>query len=298
LELLQLKYFRVLGRLQHVTRAAEQIGIAQPTLSRAIARLEAEVGVPLFHPLGRSVGLSNYGEIFLAHVESALDELHNGTTRLAEMNSSETGTIALGFLRSLGPRFVPDLARRFTAENPAVRFAFSEDSREGLLERLHTSASALCITVRSDDPRVGWRPIGKQELVVIVSPRHRLATRKRVALAELANEPLVMFREGVPVRKQIVSLLRAAGVKPRIASESDESGSIFGLVAAGSGVSIVPGTGASHDVVTLAIEDAGAAREIGLAWISGRYLSPAEFTFRAFVLRETSPDRLVIAATN
>jgi DNA-binding transcriptional LysR family regulator len=298
LELLQLKYFRVLGRLQHVTRAAEQIGIAQPTLSRAIARLEAEVGVPLFHPLGRSVGLSNYGEIFLAHVERALDELHSGTTRLAEMNSSEMGTIALGFLRSLGPRFVPDLARRFTAENPAVRFAFSEDSREGLLERLHTGASTLCITVRTDDPRVGWRPIGKQELVVIVSPQHRLAGRKSVALAELANEPLVMFREGVPVRKQIVSLLKAAGVKPAIASESDESGSIFGLVAAGSGVSIVPGTGASHDVVTLAIEDPGAAREIGLAWISGRYLSPAEFTFRAFVLRETAPDRLVIAATN
>src|ERR1700722_1448533 len=119
-ELLQLEYFRVLGRLQHVTRASERIGIAQPTLSRAIARLERELGVRLFERRGRSVILSAHGAAFLGYVERALDELGIGRTHVTKMNRAEDATVALGFLRSLGPRLVAGLARRFKLEHPAV----------------------------------------------------------------------------------------------------------------------------------------------------------------------------------
>jgi DNA-binding transcriptional LysR family regulator len=298
MELLQLEYFRVLGRLQHVTRAAERIGIAQPTLSRAIGRLENELGVSLFERRGRSVVLSEQGAAFLTYVERSLDELGNGRTHVAKMSRAEESTIALGFLRTLGPRLVPDLARRFKLEYPAVHFDYGEAGRDGLLERLYSGASTLCITVHTDDARVDWRPIGKQELVVVVPPQHRLAKHKSIALSELANEPFAMFRDGIPVRRQILELLAKAGVKPNVASESAQSGSIFGLVSAGSAVSIVPATGSSHDCVTLAIEDPGAARDIGIACIAGRYLSPAEDAFRSFVLRNTAFDtRAILAAT-
>ena len=298
MELLQLEYFRMLGRLQHVTRAAERLGIAQPTLSRAIARLENELGVSLFERRGRSVALSEPGAAFLSYVERSLDELGHGRTHVSRMSRAGESTIALGFLRTLAPRLVPDLARRFKLEYPAVRFDYGEAGRDALLERLHAGQSTICITVQTDDPRVDWRPIGKQELVVIVPPQHRLAKRKSVALAELANEPFAMFREGIPVRRQILNLLEAAGVKPLVASESAQSGSIFGLVSAGSAVSIVPATGSSHDCVTLAIEDPGAARDIGIACIAGRYLSPAEDAFRSFVLRDTAFEtRAILAAT-
>lgn len=298
MELLQLEYFRVLGRLQHVTRASERLGIAQPTLSRAIARLENELGVSLFERRGRSVALSEQGAAFLGYVERSLDELGNGRTHVAKMSRADEGTIALGFLRTLGPKLVPDLARRFKLEYPAVRFDYGEAGRDALLERLFAGQSTICITVHTDDARVDWRAIGKQELVVIVPPHHRLAKRKSVALAELANEPFAMFREGIPVRRQILELLAAAGVKPLVASESAQSGSIFGLVSAGSAVSIVPATGSSHDCVTLAIEDPGAAREIGIACVAGRYLTPAESAFRSFVLRDTAFDTRAILAAN
>jgi DNA-binding transcriptional LysR family regulator len=297
MELLQLEYFRVLGRLQHVTRAAERLGIAQPTLSRAMARLEAELGVPLFERRGRSVVLSEHGVAFLPYVERSLDELGNGRSHVSRMHRADDSTIALGFLRTLGPRLVPHLARLFKLEHPAVRFDYGEAGRDALLERLYAGESTLCITVQTDDARVDWRPIGQQELVVIVPPHHRLAQRKHVALAELANEPFAMFREGIPVRRQILELLATAGVKPNVASESAQSGSIFGLVSAGSAVSIVPATGSSHDCVTLAIEDPGAARDIGIACIAGRYLSPVESAFRAFVLRDATLDtRDILAA--
>lgn len=269
-------------RRTHRYRSAD----AQP--SHRAAR--GELGVHLFERRGRSVVLSDQGAVFLSYVERALDELGIGRAHVAKMNRSETSTIALGFLRSLGPRLVPDLARRFKLEHPAVRFDYGEAGREGLLERLYTGQSTLCITVRTDDPRVDWRPIGKQALVVIVAPQHRLAQRKSIALRELAGEPFAMFGEGIPVRRQILALLEAAGVTPVVISESAQSGSIFGLVSNGSGVSIVPATGASHDCATLAIEDPGAAREIGIACISGGHLSPAEAAFRDFVLRDAAAE--------
>jgi DNA-binding transcriptional LysR family regulator len=288
MELLQLQYFRTLGRVQHVTRAAERIGIAQPTLSRAIARLEGELGVRLFERRGRSVVLSERGAVFLSYVERALDELGNAQTHIAKMNRTEDATVSLGFLRSLGPRFVPDLARRFLLEWPAVRFDYGEAGRDGLLQRLYSGLSMLCITVHSADPRIDWQPIGKQSLVVIVPPQHRLAQRTSIRLSELAGEPFAMFSEGIPVRRQILALLEAAGVTPVVASESAQSGSIFGLVSSGSAVSIVPATGASHDCLSLTIEDAGAARDLGIAHLAGGYLSVAETAFRDFVLRDSA----------
>jgi DNA-binding transcriptional LysR family regulator len=288
MDLPQLEYFRVLGHLQHVTRAAERLGIAQPTLSRAIARLEDELGVPLFHRIGRSIGLSPYGNVFLGSVERALEELRSGQQRMSEMSSADGGTISLGVLRSLAPQFVPDLTRRFLAVSPGVRFIFTDDSRERLIDALRTGQIALCVTVRTDDKGVEWRAIAQQELVVIVPPDHRFARRATIALAELGGERLVTFKDGYPIRKQIETILRAAGVAPQIVSESDESASVRGLVAAGSGVAIVPRSGPSAEVVTLSITDAGAARAVGLAWFPGRYLSAAEAAFRTFVLGEAA----------
>jgi LysR family transcriptional activator of glutamate synthase operon len=138
--------------------------------------------------------------------------------------------------------------------------------------------------VHTDDKGVEWRAIARQELVVIVPPGHRFASHGSIALTELAGERLVTFKDGYPVRKQIEGLLRAAGVAPHIVSESDESASIRGLVAAGSGIAIVPRFGPGGEVVALRIDDADAARAVGIAWIPGRYLSAADAAFRAFVL--------------
>jgi DNA-binding transcriptional LysR family regulator len=183
---------------------------------------------------------------------------------------------------------VPDLTRRFLGVSPGVRFIFTDDSRERLMDALRTGSIALCITVRTDDKGVEWRAIAQQELVVIVPRDHRLAARTHVALAELDGERLVTFKDGYPIRAQIEAILRAAGAAPQIVSESDESASIRGLVAAGSGVAIVPRSGASGEVGTLRIDDPGAARAVGIAWIPGRYLSAAEAAFRSFVLAESA----------
>src|SRR5579864_5072626 len=97
MELQQLDYFQTLAKTQHVTQAAEQLGITQPALSRAIGRLERDLGVSLFDHPGRSVKLNRYGRAYLAHVERALGAMEEGRRELADLVDRESGIIAFGF---------------------------------------------------------------------------------------------------------------------------------------------------------------------------------------------------------
>lgn len=284
MELQQLEYFRVMGQLEHVTRASEQLGITQPALSRSIARLERELGVPLFQPVGRSVRLSRYGEAFLRRVERALDVINDGRTELSDMTGSERGIIALGSQRSLATQYVPELVQRFTSQHPEVRFRCTEDNRKRLTGHLEEGSVDLCITVHLAHPRFTWRRVGQQELVLIVSPTHRLAERRSIKLIEVAQERFVSFKQGYAMRTHAEKLCHNAGFAPSIVSESDESSSIRGLVAAGAGVAIVPHTGTTNRVISLTIDEPEAHRDIGIAWVTDRYLSHAERQFRQFVI--------------
>src|SRR5947208_2509200 len=98
----QLEYFREVAQHEHITQAASQLSVSQPAVSRSIARLEHELGVPLFERQGRSVKLNRYGRAFLAHVERALAEVSEGQRELSDMVGPVRGTVAIGFIHVVG----------------------------------------------------------------------------------------------------------------------------------------------------------------------------------------------------
>jgi DNA-binding transcriptional LysR family regulator len=288
MDLQQLEYFRAIARLEHVTRAAEELSMTQPALSRALARLEEELGVPLFERVGRTVRLTRYGTAFLRRVERALGELQEGRRELADLAGGERGAIALGFLRSLGAELVPRLVKRFAALHPDVQFVFSQSDRPGLVRQLHAGEIDLCITSAPPPPRVAWRALFDQEMLLIVARRHRFAHRTSVRLRELADERFVTFKPGHALRELTEELCQRAGFAPTIGFEGDESSSVRGFVAAGFGVGIVPAGGSNAGLVSLRITEPVAWRTIGIAWLTGRYLSAAERAFRAFVVEHAA----------
>src|SRR5690242_6542273 len=97
----QLEWFTTIADLQHMSRAAAELGVSQPALSRALSKLEAELGVPLFDRIGRSIKLTHYGRLFQGRVTRALREIEDGRTELADLVDQDRGTVALGFLRTL-----------------------------------------------------------------------------------------------------------------------------------------------------------------------------------------------------
>ena len=283
----QLEYFSVIARLQHMSRAADQLGVSQPALSRALTKLEADLAVPLFDRVGRSIRLTRYGELFQRRAARALQEIEDGRAELADMVCPERRTVALGFLRTLGITFVPQLVRSFSAANRNVLFSFIQSNSTALEDQLLSGELDLILNARPwNKPDFEWRLVAHQELVLIVSPSHPLARRRTVALKEIAKEPFVSFKEG-RFRQLTEELCHAAGFSPMIRFESDNSSSVPGFVAAGFGVAIVsPDTASSGGVVSLRITRPSARRSIGVAWAKDRYLATSTRSFRDFALTE------------
>jgi len=122
MEMQQLRYFRVVAQLQHVTKAATKLSVSQSAVSRAISQMEHELGVPLFIRQGRAIVLTRYGAIYLEHVIRAQAALDSGKRILQEDSGEQAGTISLGFLGSLGTDMVPKLIKDFRRKHPLVKF--------------------------------------------------------------------------------------------------------------------------------------------------------------------------------
>lgn len=283
----QLEYFQVVARLEHFTRAAEQLSLSQPALSRAMARLEAELGVPLFERQGRHVRLTRYGRAFLAHVERALQAVEVGKREVADMAGPERGVVALAFLRTLGARALPGALGAFRERHPDVRFQLTQNYASALLDLLINGEVDLCLFSPPEErPGMRWEPVLTEEIYVVVAPGHRLAHREMIALAELAEEPLILLKPGYGMRRITDALCRQAGFTPRIAFEGEDAATITGLASAGLGVGFIPALAATErpSARYLRVSEPRCERIIALGWMEGRYLSAPVTLFRDFIL--------------
>ena len=286
----RLRQFVVVAREEHLTRAAELLGVPQPTLSRSIARLEAELGVPLFTRPGRSIKLTRHGRYLLDAAERTVATLSGALERLANEADAASGRVALGFLHTLGGETVPQLLKDFRARHPRVRFALVQDSAHGLLARLRDGEIDLCLTAPlPQSPDVQTHSLYEQRIDLFVPAGHRLAARRRdgVPLAEAADEDFIAMEPGYGLRAITDDLCRAAGFEPRITFEGEEADTARGLVGAGLGVSLLPATASSladPAVAAIRITAPKAARTVGIAWPDDRPLTAPAATFRDFAL--------------
>lgn len=135
----RLAYFAAVARHEHVTRAAHELGVPQSTLSRAMVRLEQDLGVTLFARKGRTVALTTAGRTFLASAEQALDGIARAAESVQQDADPAFGKVAFGFLHTLGSETVPGLIRAFRADHPRVRFSLVQNYGEAMLEKLRAA---------------------------------------------------------------------------------------------------------------------------------------------------------------
>ncbi|MFJ4830440.1 LysR substrate-binding domain-containing protein [Streptomyces sp. NPDC088747] len=282
----RLAYFAGVARTEHVTRAAQEMGVPQSTLSRAMVRLEKDLGVDLFARRGRTVSLTPAGRTFLGSVERALAEIERAADEVRADADPATGKVAFGFLHTMGSETVPELIRAFRADHPRVRFSLVQTYGEAMLERLRSGELDLCLTSPVPDaPDLVGRRLDEQKLRLVVPADHRLAARKRIRLAEAADETFVTLEPGYGLRRITDAVCREAGFKPRVAFEGEEAETLRGLVAAGLGVALLPPPAfARPGVVELTVTAPRAVREIGVAWLDGHPDTPPVAAFKKFLL--------------
>jgi DNA-binding transcriptional LysR family regulator len=269
-----------------MTDAAAKLNISQPTLSRALARLEHQVGAPLFDRLHRRIQLNAYGRIMLEHSRRGIAEIRWASERIAALRDPDSGTVRLAFVRSAANWLVPDLLRRFRSEAPRVQFDLREAAGHQVADLLATGEVDLAITgPHPDGDQFGWHTLITVRLCLAVPHNHRLAHRRRISLAEAADESFMIATDPFMLHTVTHELWAAEGISPPIAFEVAWLPTMEGLVAAGLGVAVVPAPRpdrAEPMVVYIPLSSPLAKRPVGLVWARRRDISPAARRFAAF----------------
>ena len=298
-----LRWFQQVADGTTVTEVSDLVGVTQSGVSRALARLEAEIGTPLLRRSGRTLRMTHAGAVFKPHLDALLHHLDDGIAAISQLTEPGTGTVVLAFQQSLGTWLVPDLVRSFRAGYPGAGFQLSVVRDELNSAALDGGNADLEIgsrrfpgvAVRTE--RLALEPRGR------AGPReHRLGGQPRVRLAEAAGEPFIGLRPASALRKLTDDLCEAAGFRADVLFEGDDLSNVRGFVAAGLGLAVVPAPRAGSaeaapgPVVHREIEDPGAVREICLTWSTDRRLLPAAEEFRRHTLRRAASGRLPAVA--
>ncbi len=290
MNLYQLRYFTTLAEMEHFGKAAEKLCIAQPSLSHAIAQLEAELGVTLFERKSRSSALTREGKQFLEYVKQSLDILDSGIQSMERIARGE-GVIELGFLRTLGISFIPELAAGFLKEqsDKEIHFQFHSGISQPLLKGLKEGKFDIVFCTKIDTEKsIEFIPVSKQDLVLIVPREHPLANRFTVDLTETLPYPQVYFAENSGLRVVIDQLFDKIGQRPKIAYEIQEDQVIAGLVAQGFGIAVVP---YMEELLRLNVKIIQISypyweRNFYMATLKDRYLPPAIQKFKQYVIEK------------
>jgi LysR family transcriptional activator of glutamate synthase operon len=289
-----LRWFQQVADGTTVTEVSELEHVTQSGVSRALARLEVEVGTPLLRRAGRTLRMTHAGAQFKRHVDAMLHELDDGLAAVNQLIDPETGTVAVAFQLSLGTWLLPDLVGSFRAEHPGVQFELRQVRDELISSALDDGRVDLEIsTVRPRGHSVRWRGLLAEPLRLAVPRSHPLAGRSEVHLGEVSDEPFVTLRPTSLLRKLSEQLCAEAGFQPIVAFEGEDLPTVRGFVAAGLGVAIVPAVRegspemATGPLLYLQIGGSRAEREIGLSWSAERRLLPAAELFRRHVIDRT-----------
>ena len=286
-----LRWFQQVVDGATVTEVAEMDRVSQPGVSRALSRLEEQVGTPLLYRTGRILRPTQAGNEFKHHADAALHALDDGLAAVNELVDPETGIVTLAFQPSLGTWLVPDLIGEFRREHPRVQFRLERSDDALGSSRVAGGRVDLELTARRPrNPEVHWAHLFTQPLLLAVPADHALAGAATTSLADVAEDPFVMLHASWALRDLTDQLCAAAGFTPRVAFEGDDLSVVRGFVSAGLGVAVVPPmehlttTRSSQGESLVRLTDDGAQREVGLAWSQRRRLLPSGEMFRQSVL--------------
>ncbi|MFC0529487.1 LysR family transcriptional regulator [Phytohabitans kaempferiae] len=241
-QLQQLRYFVAVADERHFTRAASDLGVAQPTLSKQIHSLERDIGAPLLDRTRGTVTLTPAGAALLPIARRILADVETARREVQELVGLRRGRVRLGATPSLSTSLVARVLPLFRADHPGIDLHVEESGSQDLVRHLTEGNLDLALVIlppHGIDPALRAEPILREDLVV-ASASPLPAPAGGMPIAELRHHPLVMFRKGYDLRDATLAASHAAGFEPAFAVEGGEMDAVLSFVAAGLGVAVVP----------------------------------------------------------
>ena len=289
MEINQLRYFCAVAQTGNFTRAAEQEGIAQPSLSQQIVRLEEDLETKLFDRLGRGVRLTEAGKALLPQALEILRQLQGARTKLQSMKRGVAGRLVVGCIPTIMPYFIAPKLNSFLGRYPEVQLRLVEEVTPKLVQLLQGGEVDLAvISPPVNNPDLICSDLFREPILVAVNKQHKLTQLPNIQLRDLQCERLLLLKEGHCFRENALTLCARSRGELASIFDTDQLSSILSLVSAGFGISLVPEMAAEeHSGCAFLPLDRQAHRRIGYIRIRRHSLGTAQKAFIQW-LREIS----------
>jgi DNA-binding transcriptional LysR family regulator len=242
-ELRHLRYFVAVAEELHFGRAARRLGIVQPALSKQIVALERELGVMLFIRTKRDVSITEAGQALYAETREILQRVDHATDTARLTESGAIGSLSIGFIGPAMWNILPSLLREHRSRVPGIHFRLYEMTSGPIIEQVREGIlDAGFIRPFGHDEAVEIKTVWSEPFAIAVPEDHRLAQLEVVDLANAAGETFVLVSraQSPGLFDQCLALCQSYGFSPLLIQEGNTGGAMFGMVAAGLGVTVVP----------------------------------------------------------
>lgn len=288
MEIRQLHYFMAVCEEMHFTKAAEKIGVSQPTLSQQIRALEDELTIPLFDRIGKKIALTEAGELLFKYGTEIMDTLQNVKDSIADLRHMQSGTLRLGIMPSDLDYRITQLVIDFHREYPNVKLMVIAS----IAIEAQVLESEVDIGIGTNvlpDERMVTIPLCTEEYVLTVSEKHHLADRTSVTIDELKGLPMVIYPEGFMGREIVEETVRRHGFRLNSILETSSATSILNLVRANIGATVQPEPlirqMGDPSLRTIRIEDHPPSRSLSIIYRHDRYVTQAAKAFMEQIKR-------------
>jgi len=281
LDLHLLVQFVVLARTKNFTRAAEELHLSQSALSRAIQKLEDQLGQPLFERKPREIVLTDLGGLLLDRAKEILKLMEDTFSELSE--AGKRGRVRLGAIPTIAPYFLPTLLASFAKKHPEISVIVQEDTTDMLIKRCsHGEIDLALLALPVITRQLDIEPLFDEELLLLLPLGHPLEAEKKITAESVDGYPFVMLNEAHCLSENIASFCRKQSVQPVTIERTSQLATVQELVSLNHGVSIVPEMARKIDTSTQrsyrSFTSTKPSRTIAMMWNPDRFLSKSTKT--------------------
>ncbi|AZU64140.1 cidABC operon transcriptional activator CidR [Neobacillus mesonae] len=290
MDIKHLQYFLEVARLNSFSRAADELFITQPTISKMIKNLEEELGVVLFDRSRKQLALTDAGRIILEHAKLVDHAMKNLSTDLDNLFGLKKGHIRIGLPPIFDAHDFLKIVGKFHEKYSGITFQLVEDGSKKIEEAVQNNLLDVGIVVLPTKLELfDYFSILEEDLMLILPESHPLANREEVNLVELAQESFILFNKDFALNDRIILSCNNLGFQPTIISESSQQNFIKEMVSYQLGIALLPES-ISHDlpknVKAIRVVNPTISWHLAIIWSKEQYLSYAAKEWLNFTKQE------------
>ena len=241
MDLRQLEILCAIAETGTFTGAGEKLHVSQSAISRQVLLLEDELREPLFIRQGRGAVPTRVGQTLIQLGRRLLEDLTATVGQIRDEREELHGTLRIAGGMTVCLYVFPPLLKEFRRAHPRVELKLITGATPRLIRQLRTGlADVALLTLPVEEPSFVVVPTLREELMLVMPPRHPLAVKRRVPPKDLANEPFVLFEPHSSTRRTIDRLFTQVGIEPRVVLETENVEILKAFVASGMGLSLIP----------------------------------------------------------